>query len=108
MAVVMIVCGILAGAVHYFHYRQRSTIKLFAPPGSIAVAASATQDSAVHGIIKNGWDEKRFRSALVGQTFGMDSTGRIVALGNEVINHGSNHKYTNMFNSVNRGESKLC
>ncbi|KIM33714.1 hypothetical protein M408DRAFT_325328 [Serendipita vermifera MAFF 305830] len=81
MATVMIICGLLAGVVHFIHYRQRSSIKLFAPPGSIAVAASVTRDSPVHGMIENGWDEGRFRTALKGQTFRMDSRGRIVTIG---------------------------
>lgn len=76
----MIIGGLLAGFVHFLHYRQRSSIKLFAPPGSIAVAASVTRDSPVHGIIKSGWNENDLRTALKGQTFGMDSRGKIVAI----------------------------
>lgn len=83
MAVLMIISGILAGVVHFVHHRQRRNIRLFAPPGSIAVAASVTRDSPVHGLIRNGWDESHFRSALKGEKFGMDSEGRIVRIGDE-------------------------
>jgi len=83
MAVVMVVSGILAGIIHFIHYRQRRNLRLFAPPGSIAVAASVTQDSPVTGLIKGGWDESQLRSALKDAKFGMDSSGRIVRIGYE-------------------------
>lgn len=83
MAVLMIVTGILAGVVHFVHHRQRRNIRLFAPPGSIAVVASVTRDSPVNGLIRSGWDESHFRSALKDEKFGMDSAGRIVRIGDE-------------------------
>jgi len=82
-AVIMIIGGILAGAVHFIHYRQRRNIRLYAPPGSIAVAASVTRDSPVNGLIQSGWDENHFRSALKGEKFVMDEAGKIVRIGEE-------------------------
>jgi hypothetical protein len=83
MAVLAIISGILAGVVHFVHHRQRRNIRLFAPPGSIAVAASVTRDSPVNGLIKSGWDESHLRNALKDEKFGMDSAGRIVRMGDE-------------------------
>jgi hypothetical protein len=80
MAVLMTVDGILVGVVHFVHHRQRRNIRLFAPPDSIAVAASVTRDSPVQELVRSGWGETTFRRALKDEKFGMDSVGSIVRI----------------------------
>jgi hypothetical protein len=78
MAVVLIIGGIMGGTLHYFHQQRRQAIRLFAPPGSIAVAATTTKDSPLEGLVNSGWDTGRIRNALHDHKFAVDSTGRII------------------------------
>ncbi|PVG00824.1 hypothetical protein CPB86DRAFT_782384 [Serendipita vermifera] len=78
LTVVLILGGIAGALVHYLHYMERQGLKLYAAPGSIAVAASVTTDSPVHNMIRSGWDANRLKNALSGETFGVDDTGRII------------------------------
>ncbi|CAG8616129.1 1026_t:CDS:2, partial [Acaulospora colombiana] len=78
LTVVLILGGIVGGLVHYLHYMERRDLKLYAAPGSIAVAASVTTDSPVHNMLRSGMDANKMRDALSGETFGVDNTGRII------------------------------
>jgi hypothetical protein len=78
MAVVLIIGGLMGAALHYFHQQRRRSVKLFAPPGSIAVAATTTKDSPLEGLVNSGWDTGRLRSALHDHKFAVDPTGRII------------------------------
>lgn len=78
MAVVLILGGIMGAVLHYFHLQRRRGVKLFAPPGSIAVAATATKDSPLTGMVNSGWDKDQLRNALHEHKFAVDGNGRIV------------------------------
>lgn len=71
----------MGGLVHYGHFIARKDVKLYAPPGSIAVTASVTAKSPLLNMLDSGMDKHKIEQIVRGQNFRVDDTGRIILAG---------------------------
>ena len=76
----LIVTGVIGMLVHFNHRRQRQTLKLAAPPGSIASAVALTSRSGFGELLYPYDDEATLEKKLDGLRFRLDRrTGAILA-----------------------------
>ncbi|KAF5319193.1 hypothetical protein D9619_008744 [Psilocybe cf. subviscida] len=80
LAIILIITGIIGMLVHFNHRRQRQTLKLAAPPGSIASVVALTSRSGFGDMLYPYDDEATLEKKLDGLRFRLDRrTGAILA-----------------------------
>lgn len=85
----MIVIGISALIVHFFHLQSRRKIWLTSPPGSIAAIVSLTSRSGFGELLLPYDDESKMHNKLGGLKFHLDErTGAIIADDDEDMDAG--------------------